>query len=645
MSLIHLLDPQTANGIAAGEVIERPASVVKELMENALDAGASSIHCDIEQGGIRLIRVSDNGKGMSREDVDLAFLPHATSKLSSLSDLESLQSMGFRGEALASIAAVSRVRLCSREKDAAAASEKRVEGGKLFPSQSCSSAVGTSVEVRDLFYNTPARFKFLKRDATEAAYIRDLVERLAFTRPDVSFRLMKDGQEQLMTPGDHQLNSVVYQVWGAASSAAMLEMDAAFGDILVRGLISRPDHSRKNRARQIFIVNGRVIQSSLLRAAVDQAIAGQFLKGNFPELILIFELPGREVDVNVHPQKSEVRFADERAIFSAAYHCIQDTLSKASGMINPAASAQNAGPAEPASAEFSPAQSSSLSRQLPAEAAQATFSFSSEKAYPLAESEQRQVAFLPEQQSPKNPAEENARVSSGERLHPEEQAASFSALNPPEQPEAGFQDDDQSEVSRLLRARLIGQVFNTYLLLEEGDDFLLIDQHAAHERILYEKLLRHQEKSLIDKNPSQLLLTPLQIRTSALEREALLDRKEEIEHMGFEFEAFSDSSFVLRAVPQSLGREPVIQAEAAFRTVIELALDPNFDFSRQQAELMHSMACKAAVKAHDILSYDEMCELLKQLQGLQDPYHCPHGRPVILKLSRRDIEKMFRRIV
>lgn len=644
MSLIHLLDPQTANGIAAGEVIERPASVVKELMENALDAGAASIHCDIEQGGIRLIRVSDNGRGMSKEDVDLAFLPHATSKLSSLSDLEDLRSMGFRGEALASIAAVSRVRLCSREKDASAASEKRVEGGKLFPSQSCSSAVGTSVEVRDLFYNTPARFKFLKRDATEAAYIRDLVERLAFTRPDVSFRLVKDGQEQLMTPGDHQLNSVVYQVWGAASSAAMLEMDAAFGDILVRGLISRPDHSRKNRARQIFIVNGRVIQSSLLRAAVDQAIAGHFLKGSYPELVLIFDLPGREVDVNVHPQKSEVRFADERAIFSAAYHCIQGTLSEASGFTEAAISAEKAGPEEKALREFPHAAGSGQSSQPSAGAAESTYPFSGEKAFSLAEPQQRQVNFLPQLQSQMNQLGENAHVNTGERLHPEEQAASFSALKPPVRPEASSQED-HSEVSRLLRARLIGQVFNTYLLLEEGDDFLLIDQHAAHERILYEKLLRHQEDNRGKKNPSQPLLTPLQIRTSALEREALLDRKEEIESMGFDFEAFSDSSFVLRAVPQSLGREPVIQAEAAFRTIIELALDPNFDFSRQEAELMHSMACKAAVKAHDILSYDEMCELLKQLQGLQDPYHCPHGRPVILRLSRKDIEKMFRRIV
>lgn len=644
MSLIHLLDPQTANGIAAGEVIERPASVVKELMENALDAGAASIHCDIEQGGIRLIRVSDNGRGMSKEDVDLAFLPHATSKLSSLSDLEDLRSMGFRGEALASIAAVSRVRLCSREKDASAASEKRVEGGKLFPSQSCSSAVGTSVEVRNLFYNTPARFKFLKRDATEAAYIRDLVERLAFTRPDVSFRLVKDGQEQLMTPGDHQLNSVVYQVWGAASSAAMLEMDAAFGDILVRGLISRPDHSRKNRARQIFIVNGRVIQSSLLRAAVDQAIAGHFLKGSYPELVLIFDLPGREVDVNVHPQKSEVRFADERAIFSAAYHCIQGTLSEASGFTEAAISAEKAGPEEKALREFPHAAGSGQSSQPSAGAAESTYPFSGEKAFSLAEPQQRQVNFLPQLQSQMNQLGENAHVNTGERLHPEEQAASFSALKPPVRPEASSQED-HSEVSRLLRARLIGQVFNTYLLLEEGDDFLLIDQHAAHERILYEKLLRHQEDNRGKKNPSQPLLTPLQIRTSALEREALLDRKEEIESMGFDFEAFSDSSFVLRAVPQSLGREPVIQAEAAFRTIIELALDPNFDFSRQEAELMHSMACKAAVKAHDILSYDEMCELLKQLQGLQDPYHCPHGRPVILRLSRKDIEKMFRRIV
>lgn len=644
MSLIHLLDPQTANGIAAGEVIERPASVVKELMENALDAGAGSIHCDIEQGGIRLIRVSDNGRGMSKEDVDLAFLPHATSKLSSLSDLEDLRSMGFRGEALASIAAVSRVRLCSREKEASAASEKRVEGGKLFPSQSCSSAVGTSVEVRDLFYNTPARFKFLKRDATEAAYIRDLVERLAFTRPDVSFRLVKDGQEQLMTPGDHQLNSVVYQVWGAASSAAMLEMDAAFGDILVRGLISRPDHSRKNRARQIFIVNGRVIQSSLLRAAVDQAIAGHFLKGSYPELVLIFDLPGREVDVNVHPQKSEVRFADERAIFSAAYHCIQGTLSEASGFTEAALSAEKTEPGENAFREFPHAAGSGQSSQPSAGAAESTYPFSGEKAFSLAEPQQRQVNFLPQLQSQMNQLGENAHVNTGERLHPEEQAASFSALKPPVRPEASSQED-HSEVSRLLRARLIGQVFNTYLLLEEGDDFLLIDQHAAHERILYEKLLRHQEDSRGKKNPSQPLLTPLQIRTSALEREALLDRKEEIESMGFDFEAFSDSSFVLRAVPQSLGREPVIQAEAAFRTIIELALDPNFDFSRQEAELMHSMACKAAVKAHDVLSYDEMCELLKQLQGLRDPYHCPHGRPVILRLSRKDIEKMFRRIV
>lgn len=659
--MIYVLDHQTANGIAAGEVVERPASVMKELTENALDAGATAVRCEIEQGGIRLIRVSDNGCGMSPEDAQKSFLRHATSKLRTLEDLEHLHSMGFRGEALASIAAVSRVTMVTKEKNAPEGFKLRIEAGEVLETALCGAPDGTTLEVRDLFFNTPARFKFLKRDSTEAAYVQDLLERLAFTRPDVSFRLLKDGKEVVLTPGNNDLLSVIYTVWGRESAEAALALQGAADHIACSGYISSSSKSRKNRGRQIYMVNKRVIQSPLIRAAVDQACQGHFVKGQFPEMVLCIELPTHMVDVNVHPQKSEVRFADEQEVFRAVYHSIKNTLEAGTGIRK----IEESSPALQGISLERPAEREQMKLDLKVQSSSASAGPSSNTAlqrehrFERLDTAEQAFAFpkleagekpaeahrnLLAEEQPENP-KESLQVSPASDNHGYTSPKDEEALHFGEEPVCHEQDEAaRDSVKRLLQSRLIGQVFNTYLLLEEGDDLLLIDQHAAHERILYEKLLKRREESLQQSIPSQVLLTPIAVEVSAVEMAQVMEKEKKVRELGFEFEVFSDNSLLLRSVPQTPGGLQM-DPEKSFRTLIEYCGSAKMEFDDPVEELFHTMACKAAVKAHDILSYDEMKALLLQLQDLKDPYHCPHGRPVIIRLSRQEIEKMFKRIV
>ncbi len=663
--MIRILDSHTANGIAAGEVIERPASVVKELIENAIDAGASRISIDIEQGGIKLIRVADNGSGMSTEDAKLAFERHATSKIRNLRDLEHITSMGFRGEALASIAAVSCVKLITRREEDDRAFTLQLEAGKLLDEGSTHAAKGTIFEVSQLFFNTPARYKFLKRDSTEAAYVQDLVERYSFTRPDISFSFKKDGREIILTPGDGQLISVLYTIWGQASADSALPIESVFENVKVTGFVSKSSHYRKNRSRQIFIVNKRVIQSVLLRSAVDRAIQGHFVKGQFPELVLLLEVANHEIDVNVHPQKTEVRFSDEQKIFRAAYHSIKNvleentrikSLSTESGTSLPLS--QEAGRKEDLS--FPNKQMTIRYHDGGQEVAleeenlrriqeEATLQETEEKSTLSAGG--KLASGLELQENIKG----NAALKSSlqERIHPVNQAVYFSEIKnfsnshtDTEWQPVQSQDDStplSEDKNQLSKARIIGQAFNTYLILEEAEDILLVDQHAAHERILFEKLLNKHKDSAF-KNRSQLLLKPLVLRFSTLEMENALAQREEIEKLGFHFEKFSENSFVVRAVPLDPSQD-AFSPETAFRSIVEEASEHSLDSERQIEESLHTVACKAAVKAHDILSYEEMKRLVQDLLTLEDPFHCPHGRPVVIRITRYEMEKLFSRKV
>lgn len=655
--MIRILDDHTANGIAAGEVVERPASVAKELIENSLDAGGSRISIEVKQGGIKFLRVADNGLGMNPDDARKAFLRHATSKLTSLNDLNDLHTMGFRGEALASIAAVSKVRLITRRRDSDQAFILELKAGEIVNQAFGPGSEGTIIEVNELFYNTPARYKFLKRDSTEAAYITDVVERHAFSRPDVSFSLIKDGKQSMLTPGDGKLLSVIYSIWGADSAEAAIPLDNQYNNIKISGYISNSSHSRKNRGRQIFIVNGRVIQSPIIRLAVDRAIQGHFVKSTFPELILKINLTNMGVDVNVHPQKTELRFADEQEIFRAVYHTIKNTLNAATAIKEIPQSFEIDSGLGQASQASEKQDTSDDDKTLGNSTNQQDLS-------PEPVARPKQLEFEHITQASKSQLSTSYTEALQERLHPMDQAQIFAEIGIQTASRKQAQNDgshiDYIEDSReensqtcpeecttpisnepkLSDARIIGQVYKTYLLLEYQNKMLIVDQHAAHERILYEELLRAGRTR--ERGQSQLLLEPILVKFSPLEIEAALDQADEIKNMGFDFEQFSDDTLILRAValdPKKDNYSP----KRAFEAIVEEAREGLLSHSDNLDKALHMVACKSAIKANDLLSYTEMKTLLVQLEGLDDPYHCPHGRPVIISLTQKQIEKLFER--
>lgn len=600
MALIQRLDRQTINSIAAGEVIERPASVAKELIENALDAGASIIRLSVEGGGVKSLSCEDDGSGMSREDALLALESHATSKLTRTEDLFRLSTMGFRGEALPSIASVSRLELRTRRREDPEGTRLVVEGGERTFEGPCGMSPGTILVCRDLFYNTPARYKFLRSDASEAGAVAGMAGKIALARPDLSFRLERgeDGRELLYTPGDNQLLSAIYAVFGNQAAQGMIPVSSADPPVRISGYITGPAAARHNRARQVFMVNGRVIHSPVLRSAVDEACKTWFMKGRYPQLVLHLEIPANLVDVNVHPQKTEVRFWEDRAVFRAVYHAARAALEQEGQMVRPLqADRQEPEP---------------VSRQL-------------DMGQPV--SYVRTAAVLPEEGVLKETADASPRAR--EDLAPPTKQS--------EDPVA------KEEIRALLDARLIGTFLNTYILLEDGHSLILIDQHAAHERILYEELLsKHQEEGGLHA-AGQILLTPLRVEVSQEELALLEEEAAHFARLGFDYQPFGGNTLALRAVPSGrAGVDPL----AAFRAALDgLATARRTGLELDDTEMLHQIACKAAVKANDRLSEDEIRILIQGLPALINPFHCPHGRPLAIRFSHKDIEKFFGRIV
>ncbi len=610
MGMIRTLDIQTANSIAAGEVVERPASVVKELCENAMDAAATSISVEIRNGGVSSIRISDNGCGMDHEDALAAFGRHATSKLRTIADLDSIGTMGFRGEALSSIAAVSRVTLHTRRPGAADGSLVRMEGGKLLEHARAGCPDGSTIEVESLFYNTPARFKFLKRDVTEGGYIGDVIEKLALSRPDISFRLVSNGQEILRTPGNNDLMSAVYSIYGKQTASQCLPVAHHHESLLVTGFAGVEDSARNNRSRQVLHVNGRTVQSRVFTAAVDEAYRNRMMKGKHPFVLLRLELPPNLVDVNVHPQKLEVRFWNESEVFLAFLHALKNALEQ--------------------------------NREIPEQKTEDT-----PERPPLPEP-MRLADLLPEEQGDADFASlppTGSTAPSGTATGPSPSIdTDGSYLQPSATPEPAVVSEPPASYDAgrpfLSGVRIIGSVFGTYVLLEDRDDLILMDQHAAHERILFERLLSRASSGHVQ---IQELLLPAMLDVTAREAQVLEAERERIESIGFRFDAFGTQSIAIRAIP---GNEREIMPIVALRAVLDDLLEDHASTQEDtRTALYATIACKAAVKAGDRLDEAGIRALLQDLAGLDNPYQCPHGRPTLFRITRRELEKRFRRIV
>ena len=717
MAEIHVLDKHTAELIAAGEVVERPASVVKELLENSIDAGASQITVSIESGGVRLIEISDNGTGIEAKYIPTAFIRHATSKIRTEDDLTSIHTLGFRGEALASIASVARVEVLTRTEADECASLYRIEGGEEQPIEPGARGVGTTIRVCDLFFNTPARMKFLKKDSSEGTFVADIVGHVALSHPEVSFKFIREGKLQYVTPGDGQLRSAAYAVLGREFSRDLVEVDNREGVYRVWGLITQPRSCRASRSMQYFYINGRYVRNRTMMAGMEMAFKGTTMQGKFPGGILLLEMPADLVDVNVHPAKTEVRFARENDIFDLVYHAVKLALSqpgtgerqfvfdseKENDVSNEHKNSENkeenivknnsftglsaviSGQAEPgslphpeekplrpaapaASVTPRPTQPSAPERDilpLPVKAP--------EKAAPASEHTWTTVAAsepLPMNaalHSPEPPQEESVlepppfRAASSESqldieadidlpdVTRDHMAAWEPAPEEPERPPLPEASDEpqQSTAPEQLGfdiqdgpepLRYVGEIFRTYIFAERGDEICIIDKHAAHERQLFEKLAAHYGDV-----PSQLLLEPLVVELSAEEKNALLTNLDLLESAGLEVSDFGGSSVCLRSVPAD------VEQSSAEDLLVELAAKlahGSRDALNERTEwVLHSISCRAAIKAGDHTSPQELMALAEKILSGEVPPFCPHGRPCVLKLTRKELEKQFGRIV
>ncbi len=717
MAEIHVLDKHTAELIAAGEVVERPASVVKELLENSIDAGASQITVSIESGGVRLIEISDNGTGIEAKYIPTAFIRHATSKIRTEDDLTSIHTLGFRGEALASIASVARVEVLTRTEADECASLYRIEGGEEQPIEPGARGVGTTIRVCDLFFNTPARMKFLKKDSSEGTFVADIVGHVALSHPEVSFKFIREGKLQYVTPGDGQLRSAAYAVLGREFSRDLVEVDNREGVYRVWGLITQPRSCRASRSMQYFYINGRYVRNRTMMAGMEMAFKGTTMQGKFPGGILLLEMPADLVDVNVHPAKTEVRFARENDIFDLVYHAVKLALSqpgtgerqfvfdseKENDVSNEHKNSENkeenivknnsftglsaviSGQAEPgslphpeekplrpaapaASVTPRPTQPSAPERDilpLPVKAP--------EKAAPASEHTWTTVAAS--EPLPMNAALHSPEPPQGESVlepPPFRAASSESQLDieadidlpdvtrdhmaawepAPEEPERpplpeASDEPQQSTAPEQLGfdiqdgpepLRYVGEIFRTYIFAERGDEICIIDKHAAHERQLFEKLAAHYGDV-----PSQLLLEPLVVELSAEEKNALLTNLDLLESAGLEVSDFGGSSVCLRSVPAD------VEQSSAEDLLVELAAKlahGSRDALNERTEwVLHSISCRAAIKAGDHTSPQELMALAEKILSGEVPPFCPHGRPCVLKLTRKELEKQFGRIV
>ena len=620
MPKIIQLSPHIANLIAAGEVVERPASVVKELLENAVDAGATKITVELQGGGMTFLRITDNGCGMHAEDAPVAFQRHATSKLRAAEDLAAISTMGFRGEALAAIASVSRIDLLTKPADTLSGTSLHLEAGKITEQSEAGCPDGTTIIIRDLFYNTPARMKFMKSDSVEASRITAAVQLQALAHPECAITLIRDGKQVLCTPGNGGLQAAVYSVYGR-ECADMTPVHSVWEKYTITGYVSKPTQARPSRSLQTFFVNHRPVKSRLLVTALEEAYRNQLMAGKFPGCVLCLELPPSAVDVNVHPAKTEVKFLNEKAVFDCVHYGVLAALNKTVDR-PPVQFRQPAPPppAEPAKAapkkdffrtmtpeEFKTFSAAVAQAPKPEPAAAAAAAARIPPAQPVL----RQNVVVPKPAEPvRKPTE-----------------------TPPPPPEPV---QTALEMPPVRPWRLVGELYRSYILVEQGDEAFLIDKHAAHERILFEKLKANQEAI-----SAQTLLAPIPVRLNPTAAAELLTHGELLEALGFEIQEFGENTVLLRQVPMDLSTEDAAETLEALGADLLAGKAAAPDTVRDQ--LLHTVACKAAIKAGWKNDEAELLAVAQQVMSREELKYCPHGRPLCISLSRKQLERQFKR--
>lgn len=673
---INILPSEIANMIAAGEVVERPASVVKELVENSVDAGARSITVEIKKGGITYIRVTDDGSGIDGDEIETAFFRHATSKIRTAADLEGINTLGFRGEALASIAAVARVEVFSKTKQNPIGRCAVTEGGVILENEEAGCADGTTMIVRNLFYNTPARMKFLKNDATETGYITDVVTKLILSHPEIAVSYINNGRCVLSSSGDGELLSAIYTVFGRDYTKNMTRVDYSDGSMRVTGYIGNARLARKDRRHQIFFLNSRNITCKIMSAAVSEAYKSTVMTGRFPVCMLNTEIDPHLVDVNVHPAKTEVRFSEEKRVYSLVYWAVKNALTEKKYI--PEMEISKKGSSAPATG--------SLIKNAP--------SYDGAKQLEINLLKDAYVKDTPRPAEHKAPdvargaqdgslCSDKSKPGAGEKTPP---SALFYTAPPVYGAASAMREDDgqidEKNLSRLnissgkkpadvLKEKIvqnadrqpdmdkyachteatpvkegvdfafIGQVFGTYMIIQRGDEIMFIDQHAAHERIYFERLFREFNENVMN---SQLLLLPVTMVLTPTENDCVMQSADFFGQLGFEVESFGENSIIIRTAPGTLEEQEI---KDCISDIISLILENNNNIARQMSEeALHIIACKAALKGNHVLSEREMKSLCEDVLSFTDGINtCPHGRPIMIKMSRYSLEKQFKRIV
>ena len=636
MPKILQLSPHIANLIAAGEVVERPASVVKELLENAVDAGASKVTIEIKNGGMTYLRVTDNGCGMSREDARTAFLRHATSKLRTAEDLAAIGTLGFRGEALAAIASVSRIDLMTKTPGSISGTSLLLEAGKITEEDEVGCPDGTTIIIRDLFYNTPARMKFMKSDSVEGGKVAAAVQMQALAHPEVSFTFIRDGKQTLQTPGSGELGAAVYCVYGR-ESANFVEVSSRWEGYSLRGFVSKPTDARPSRSLQTFFVNDRPVKSKLLIQALEEAYRNQIMVGKFPACVLHLTLPPTTVDVNVHPAKTEVKFLSEKAVFDCVHYGVLGALNKTPDrpqvqLKTPPAPAVQAPAPQSAPLRGEPQKKQDFFRTMTAEEYK-NFSAAVSNAPKVSPAAARPVLQAMNAERPAAAAVRQPVLPPMQTFTPPAPPV-LPPIMEPEQIALPIQEE--LPMPRDIPWRMVGELYRSYVIVEQGDESFLIDKHAAHERILFEKLRLNPQDIT-----SQSLLAPIPVRLRADGAAQLLAKHELLESLGFELEEFGENTLLVRRVPMDLAEGDV--ADTLMQMADDLLCGRSADTDTVRDELLHTMACKAAIKAGWKTDEKELLALVKEVMSREELKYCPHGRPICITLSKKQLEKQFKR--
>ncbi len=622
MKKIIQLSSHVANLIAAGEVVERPASVAKELLENAVDAGATQVTLEIRDGGMTFLRVTDNGCGMSPEDARTAFLRHATSKLRTAEDLAAIATMGFRGEALAAIASVSRIDLLTKTPGSISGTSLTLEAGNIIEESEAGCPDGTTIIVRDLFFNTPARMKFMKSDSVEGSRIFAAVQLQALAHPEVAFRFIKDGKETLSTPGTGDLAAAVYCVYGR--DCKLVPLESKWDRFTLSGFVSKPTDARPSRSLQTFFVNGRPVKSRLLVAALEEAYRNQIMAGKFPACVLHLTTPANAVDVNVHPAKTEVKFLNEKAVFDCIHYGVLGALNKTAD--RPQVQFKPAPPVQKPSVQTPAPKQESFFRTMTSQEFKAFSAAVKEQPKPSALAAAATAAAVEETKLPPlretivlpTPAPAPKPISVPQPAEPEPEQVAIPAM-PVDIPWT-----------------FVGELYNTYIIVQQGEEAYLIDKHAAHERILFEKLKANQEAI-----SAQALLTPIPHRLSPEGAAILLENGALLEELGFEVQEFGENTLLIRQIPMDL--DSTQAADALEMLASDLLNGRKERRENVRDEMLHTVACKAAIKAGWRSSEAELLKLAEQVLSREDLKHCPHGRPICISLSKKQLEKQFKR--